>query len=64
MIMLSLKASGVVVKNELVHHERYETRAQDKASIIKYIEIFDNRQRRHSSFGKLSPVKFTKQAKF
>lgn len=49
------------LKNELVHHERYETRAQAEASIKEYIEIFYNRQRRHSSLGNLSPAEFTKR---
>ena len=49
------------LKNELVHHERYETRAQAEASIREYIEIFYNRQRRHSSLGNLSPAEFTKR---
>ncbi|WP_371876388.1 IS3 family transposase [Pseudoduganella chitinolytica] len=39
------------LKNELVHHRRYATRAEAKASIQEYIEIFYNRQRRHSRIG-------------
>ena len=35
------------LKNELVHHHRYGTRLEAEASIREYIEIFDNRQRRH-----------------
>ncbi len=49
------------LKNELVHHEHYETRAQAKASITEYIEIFYNCQRPHSSLGYLSPTAFMKQ---
>ncbi|HGJ9107932.1 TPA: IS3 family transposase, partial [Pseudomonas aeruginosa] len=41
------------LKNELVHHQRYATRAQAEASIREYIEIFYNRQRRHSRLGYL-----------
>lgn len=41
----------VSLKNELVHHCRYATRAEAEASIREYIEIFYNRQRRHSRLG-------------
>ena len=46
------------LKNELVHHQRYATRAQAEASIREYIEIFYNRQRRHSRLGYLAPAVF------
>jgi putative transposase len=46
------------LKNELVHHCRYETRAEAEASIREYIEIFYNRQRRHSRLGNISPAVF------
>jgi transposase InsO family protein len=46
------------LKRELVHHERYTTRAQAKASIFEYVEAFYNRVRRHSSLGYLSPEEF------
>ena len=34
-----------ILKNELVHHRNYKTREDAKADIIKYIELFYNRQR-------------------
>ena len=46
------------LKNELVHHCRYTTRAEAEASIREYIEIFYNRQRRHSRLGYLAPAVF------
>ena len=46
------------LKNELVHHCRYETRDEAKASIQEYIEIFYNRQRRHSRLGYVAPAIF------
>ena len=49
------------LKNELVHHRRYETRAQAIAEITEYIDIFYNRQRRHLRLGNLSPAAFTQQ---
>jgi transposase InsO family protein len=41
-----------------VHHEDYATRAEARASIFEYIEVFYNRQRRHSSLGYLSPAEY------
>ena len=49
------------LKNELVHHRRYATRAQAMAEITEYIEIFYNRQRRQARLGCLSPAVFTPQ---
>ena len=46
------------LKNELVYHHRYETRAQAETSIREYIEIFYNRQRRHSRLGYVAPSIF------
>ena len=48
-------------KNELVHHRRYETRDQAQREITEYIDIFYNRQRRHSKLGNLSPAAFAQQ---
>ncbi len=49
------------LKNELVHHRRYDTRAQTRQEIAKYIELFYNRQRRHSRLGNRSPPAFAQQ---
>jgi putative transposase len=49
------------LKNELVHHRRYETKAEARASIREYIEIFYNRQRRHSRLGNLAPAVFAQK---
>lgn len=49
------------LKTEHVYFERYETRDQAKRSIFEYIEIFYNRQRRHSALGYVSPMVFEKQ---
>jgi transposase InsO family protein len=46
------------LKNELVHHHRYATRADAQAAIQEYIEIFYNRQRRHSRLGNVPPALF------
>jgi putative transposase len=49
------------LKNELVHHRRYETREQARREITEYIELFYNRQRRHSRLGNRSPAAFAQQ---
>ena len=49
------------LKNELVHHRRYDTREQARREITEYIEIFYNRQRRHSRLGNCSPAAFAQQ---
>jgi putative transposase len=46
------------LKTELVHHERYATHDQARASIFEYIEVFYNRKRLHSSLGYVSPERF------
>ena len=46
------------LKTELVYSEKYKTRNQAKLSIFKYIEIFYNRQRKHSSLGNKSPYEY------
>jgi putative transposase len=46
------------LKKELVHHEDYQTREEAKASIFEYIELFYNRQRRHSTLGYQSPAEY------
>jgi transposase InsO family protein len=46
------------LKNELIHHQRYATRADAESAITEYIEIFYNRQRRHSRLGYLLPALF------
>ena len=46
------------IKQELVHHKRYKTRAEARASIQEYIEVFYNRMRRHSALGNVAPAIF------
>jgi transposase InsO family protein len=49
------------LKTELVHDERYAVREQARRSIFEYIEIFYNRQRRHSALGYATPEQFERQ---
>jgi putative transposase len=46
------------LKTEWTHHELYPTRAEAKASVFWYMEVFYNRQRRHSAIGYMSPELF------
>jgi transposase InsO family protein len=46
------------LKTELVHHEQYPTREAGRQSLFEYLEVFYNRQRRHSSLGYLSPTEY------
>ena len=46
------------LKNELVYHEDYMTRAEARQSIFEYIEVFYNRQRRHAFLNYMTPVEF------
>ena len=49
------------LKRELVHRERFATRAEARAAVFDWIEIFYNRERLHSALGFQSPVDFEKQ---
>ena len=44
------------LKTELVHRTRFRTRAEARRALFEYIEIFYNRQRRHSSIGHRTPA--------
>ena len=50
-----------VMKTELVYHERYEGHQDTLHSIFEYIEVFYNRERKHSTIGYLTPVEYEKQ---
>lgn len=46
------------LKTECVYHERYLTRDEAKKSVFDYIEVFYNRQRKHSYLGYQSPEQY------
>ena len=46
------------LKQELVHQRRFGTRAEARAAIQEYIEVFYNRMRRHSALGNVAPAIF------
>ena len=49
------------LKVELIHGEIYNTLQEVRMAIFEYIEVFYNRQRRHSYLGYLSPIDFEKK---
>ena len=52
------------LKTELVDDEDYRTREQAKQSLFEYIEVFYNRQRRHSYLGYVSPDEYERANAF
>ena len=49
------------LKTELVMHCDYHTRTQARSSLFDYMEVFYNRERRHSSTNYESPLAFEHQ---
>jgi len=50
------------LKQELVNRRRFATRLQARQEVFEYIEVWYNRQRRHSSLGYVSPAQFERRA--
>ena len=50
------------LKTEEVQDYPYENRSQARRCVFDYLEVFYNRQRKHSSLGFQSPAKFEEQA--
>jgi len=44
------------LKTEAVHQAQFRTRAEAKAAVFEYIEVFYNRQRLHSALGYRTPA--------
>src|SRR3954451_8029646 len=44
------------LKTERIHEARFRTRAEARAAVFEYIEVFYNRQRLHSALGYRTPV--------
>lgn len=49
------------LKGELIYAESYKTVDETQAGLFEYIEIFYNRQRRHSAIGNISPHQYEQQ---
>ena len=50
------------LKTEFVHHRQYATRAEAKRDIFSCVEGFNNRTRRHSAIGCISPIEMELKA--
>jgi transposase InsO family protein len=48
------------LKTELIHHCSYQSKQGVKQEIYEYIELFYNRQRRHSTIGYQTPLGYEK----
>ena len=46
------------VQTELLNRKKWKTRLELSSALFDYLEIFHNRNRRHSSLGMLTPVEF------
>jgi putative transposase len=46
------------VQVELLDRQAWSTRVELATALFEYLEIFHNRQRRHSSLGMLTPIDF------
>jgi putative transposase len=46
------------IKTEFINHEKFISREEAKLGIFEYIEIYYNRERKHSSLNYLSPLQF------
>ena len=46
------------LKKELTNQKKYDTIEEDKTDVFRYIELFYNRKRLHSSLGYMSPVEY------
>ena len=49
------------LKVELIYAENYKTVDETQVGLFEYIEIFYNRQRRHSAIGNISPQEYEKR---
>ena len=46
---------------ELLNRKRWNTRVELASAMFEYVEVFHNRQRRHSSIGMLTPIEYENQ---
>ena len=51
------------LKVELIHARQYHTRQKARVEILDYIEVFYNRQRRHSVLGYRTPAEYEEMAR-
>ncbi len=49
------------LKKEMVYRTRFETREQARSAVFRWIEVWYNRKRRHSTLGYISPEAFERK---
>jgi transposase InsO family protein len=48
------------LQTELLNRKNWKTRIELSTALFEYLEIFHNRNRRHSSLGMLTPIEYEK----
>lgn len=56
-----VESFNATIKTELIHRTKWNTREEARAAIYKYIEIWYNAKRLHSTLGYQSPIAFEAQ---
>ena len=56
-----MEAFYATLQTELLDRQRWSSRAELRTAIFEFIEIFYNRQRRHSTLGMISPAEFERR---
>ncbi len=46
------------LQTEMLNRQKWRTRVELSSALFEYLEIFHNRNRRHSSLGMLTPVEY------
>lgn len=45
-------------ETEMLNPKRWNTRVELASAMVEYVEVFHNRQRRHTSIGMLTPIEY------
>lgn len=51
------------MQTELLNRKRWNTRVELASAMFEYVEVFHNRQRRHSSIGMLTPIEWVRRCR-
>jgi putative transposase len=52
-----------IIKSEMIHHTRFKGPQDTLAAVFEYIEVYYNRQRKHSTLGYQTPDQFERSIK-
>ena len=59
--ILDIGRGRASLMRELVYRTTFATRTEARTTVFRYIEVWYNRKRRHSSLGYVSPEQFEQQ---